>query len=134
VDSFDQLMKRSPNEPEAIDIAKVPQGLNLKLAILGRASSGKKTIATQLVEKFGSDLKVFCMDKMIRECIEYANPKEKEDVVIVDPKAKAPKKVTETVAVDPFEGKNAEEYKKIGKELKSKYFSSGDLPACDLVE
>jgi len=126
-------MQRTPNEPEAIDIAKVPLGLSLKLAILGRASSGKKTIATQLVEKFGSDLKVFCMDKMIRECIEYANPKEKEEVV-VDPRAKAPKKGTETVAVDPFEGKNAEEYKKIGKELKNKYFSSGDLPACDLVE
>jgi hypothetical protein len=93
--------------------------------------SGKKTIANQITEKFGRDLKVYSMDKIIQEAIDFASPKEKKEVE-VDPKAKG-KKTAEVVVVNIFEGKDTSAYKKIGEELKSRFFP-GDLPACDLVE
>jgi len=54
-------------EEEFEELSKVPSDLPLKLAILGRAFSGKKTIATQLQEKYGGEknIKIFKMDEVI---------------------------------------------------------------------
>jgi len=71
------------------------------------------------------------MDQIIHEAVDYACPKEEKEVV-VDPKAKG-KKGAETVVVDPFEGKDVAYYKKLGEEIKQRFFP-GDLPTCDLVE
>ena len=70
----------------------IPSDLPLKLAILGRAFSGKKTIANMLVEKYGGEknVRVFNMDEIIKEALDYITPK-KVDEAIVDPKAKAKK-------------------------------------------
>ena len=70
----------------------IPSDLPLKLAILGRAFSGKKTIANMLVEKYGGEknVRVFNMDEIIKEALDYITPK-KVDEAVVDPKAKAKK-------------------------------------------
>ena len=88
--------------------------LSIKMAILGRTMSGKKTIAKQIQEKYGQDnIKIFSMDTIIGEALEYITPKKVEEAA-PDPKAKAKKgKAEETGPVDPFEGKNTEQFKSI---------------------
>ena len=48
---------------------------------------------------------VFNINDIVKEALDYINPKKPEEVV-VDPKAKGKKSVTEVAAVDIFEGKN----------------------------
>ena len=94
------------------------------MTILGRTFSGKKTIAKQLQELLGGsdDINLFDMNAIIQEALEYVVPKKVEETA-PDPKAKAKKgKVEETGPTDPFEGKNAEEYKKLAQNLKDQYF------------
>jgi len=79
--------------------------LNFKLSLTGNAFSGKKTIAKQLVEALGGDVVIFNINDVVKEAIDYINPKKTEEVV-VDTKAKGKKPATEVVAVDIFEGKN----------------------------
>ena len=102
----------------------IPSDLTLKLSILGRTFAGKKTIAKQLQEMYGGEecVKIFTMDAIIAEALEYVAPKKVEDAV-PDPKAKQKKgKQEETGPVDPFEGKNTEEYKKVAQNLKDSFF------------
>jgi len=79
----------------------------IKLALIGRAHSGKKTIAAWLKEVLGSDVSILNLDDIIREAIEYITPKKQDESVIVDPKAKGKKGAKEEpVHIDIFEGKN----------------------------
>ena len=52
----------------------VPSYLNLKLCILGRSCAGKRTLAKQLQELYPK-VKAFRMDELIKEAVEYVNPK-----------------------------------------------------------
>ncbi len=88
-------------------------------------------MAAKLAEEF--NLKIFRMDEMIKEVVDYVSPKQQE---VPDPKAKAPakgKKGAEEVPTDPYEGLDTTEYKEIGQQIK-KFFGDGELPAMyDLV-
>jgi hypothetical protein len=86
----------------------------LKLSILGRAFSGKKTIANKLAEQFGSDkITIFRMDSIICEALDYIAPKKVEEASSPDPKGKGKKgkDKEEVVVTDPFEGKDTAAYK-----------------------
>ena len=59
----------------------------------------------------GTDVVLFNINDIVKEAVDYINPK-KADEVVVDPKAKGNKKsVVEAVIVDIFEGKNVTKYK-----------------------
>ena len=62
----------------------IPSDLPIKLAILGRAFSGKKTIANMLVEKYGGkdNIRVFNMDEIIKEALDYITPKKIDEAAI----------------------------------------------------
>jgi dephospho-CoA kinase len=47
----------------------------LKLALIGRSFSGKRTISKQIQELYNGKIKIFNMNDMIKECVEYSNPK-----------------------------------------------------------
>ena len=111
---------------------RIPSELPIKLAILGRAFAGKKTIANQLLEKYGglTNIKVFNMDEIIKEALDYITPKKIDEAALeAQKKAKKGKQVEEE-NIDIFEGKHVNEYKKIITEIKSKFFADyeGDLP------
>jgi hypothetical protein len=79
----------------------------IKLALMGRAFSGKKTVATHLKEQLGNEVAVLHIDEVIKEAVEYISPKKVDESVVVDPKAKGKAKgKEEPVNVDIFEGKN----------------------------
>ena len=97
----------------------------IKVAILGRAFAGKKTIGAQLVAKYGDqNLKLFNMNDIIKEALDYITPK-KVDEVAQAAAAKGKKgKQEEVVPVDIFEGKHPGEYKKLAMEMKTKFFEN----------
>ena len=67
-------IKEAVNEGDEEGFAgAIPSELPIKLAILGRAFSGKKTIASMLVEKYGGEknIRVFNMDDIIKEALDY---------------------------------------------------------------
>lgn len=99
----------------------------IKLAVVGRAFSGKKTVAKQIQEMLGSEVVVLHMDEIIKEAIEYISPKKQDESVIIDPKAKGKKK-EEPVVNDIFEGKNTAQYKSLAQQIKDLYFSGETLP------
>lgn len=95
--------------------------MNFKLAILGRAFSGKKAVAKVIQDKLNpSGIKVFSIDKMIHEAIEYVQPKDEHTIVSTDAKSKPKKGVVEEKHIDPFDGKDSENYKLIAEELRQK--------------
>jgi len=51
------------------------------------------------------------MATIVREAIEYVNPKPKEEAVDPKAKGKKPAKGVEEVAADPFEGLDTADYK-----------------------
>lgn len=114
----------------------MPAGLNFKMAMLGSAFSGKKTLAKQLAEKLGGDIKIFNMDEILKEALDYINPKKAAEVPVVDPKAKGKAPVAAVVAlVDPYEGKDTAVYKRITQQIKESFFQADELPQkVDLVE
>ncbi len=87
----------------------------LKLAILGRCFSGKKTIASQIQEKLGGDknIKLFNMDEIIKEALDYITPKKVDEAALEAAKKAKKGKQEEVVNVDIFEGKTVSEYKRI---------------------
>ena len=114
--SQDHLMETVPEETVgAAGVSQVNGALaprfDLRLSLLGRTFSGKKTISKRLQEVIGGGnaMKVFSMDEIVREALAYSNPK-KEDDNLADPKAKkAPAKgAKEEAPTDIFEGKDTE--------------------------
>lgn len=84
--------------------------------MIGRAFSGKKTIANAMKEVLGNDVAIFNLDDIIREAIEYISPTKQDESVHIDPKAKGKKAVKdEPVNVDIFEGKNSAQYKSLAQ-------------------
>jgi len=84
--------------------------------VLGRAFSGKKTIAKVIQEQVGQDVAVLHIDEIIKEAIEYIAPKKVDESLDqkVDTKSKAKgKQKEEPVITDIFEGKNTVAYKQI---------------------
>lgn len=82
------------------------------MALVGRAYSGKKTVAQALREVLGNDVAILNLDDIIKEAIDYISPKKQDESVVVDPKAKGKRGTKEeTVHVDIFEGKNSAQYK-----------------------
>lgn len=104
----------------------IPTELPLKLAILGRAFSGKKTIATYISEKYGGsdkNIRVFNMGEVIKEALDYITPKKIDEAAIEAAKKAKKGKVEEVTNVDIFEGKNPDTYKKIATDLKTQFFA-----------
>ena len=115
------------------EVLKVPNELAIKLSVLGRAFSGKKTIAAQLQEKFGGkdNIKIFNMDEIIKEALDYITPKKVDEAAAAEAAKKAKKgKQEEVTNVDIFEGKHPEDFKNLATEMKQKFFTDyeGELP------
>jgi len=114
----------------------IPKNLGLQMCLLGRAFSGKKTVAqmlaTHLKQQGNNEIKIFNMNELIKEAFDYVTPK-KVDETAVDPKAKGKKGAKQDdVTADPYEGKDSTAFKSIG--LMVKAFFGEDLPTkCDLV-
>lgn len=125
--SLTEEIKEAIDEGDEEDgfTGSIPSELPLKLAILGRPFSGKKTVAQMLVDKFGGDknIKLFNMDDIIKEALDYITPKKVDEAALEAQKKAKKGKVEEVVNVDVFEGKHPREYKKIATEMKSKYFA-----------
>ena len=99
-------MSRGNQSPDQdVQTSTLFNDLNFKLLLTGSAFSGKKTVAKYLQETLGADVVIFNINDIVKEAIDYINPKKLEEVV-VDPKAKGKKPATEVAAVDIFEGKN----------------------------
>ena len=69
----------------------------LKVALLGKAFSGKKTLTERLTSEY--NLKPFYVQKLVDEAVEIANPPPKEEVA--DPKAKGKAPAKGAVAEEP---------------------------------
>jgi hypothetical protein len=71
------------------------------------------------------------MDDLIKEVIEYINPKPVADASAAPDKGKkappAKGKVEDTGPVDPYSGMDTKEYKEIGHQIK-KFIGEGELP------
>ena len=112
-------------------MGRIPSDVPIKLTILGQAFAGKKTIANQLADKYGAqNIKVFNMDEVIKEALEYVTPKKIDEAALEAMKKAKKGKQEEPVNVDIFEGKHVNEYKKVINEIKSKFFADyeGELP------
>lgn len=74
---------------------------------------------------------MFKMDEMIKDVLEYINPKAVVDTAVADKNKKAPPpkggKVEDTGPVDPYAGIDTREYKEIGQQIK-KFFGEGEIP------
>lgn len=105
-------------------VGSIPSDIPLKLAILGRPFSGKKTIASMLVEKYGGEknIRVFNMDEIIKEALDYVTPKKVDEAALEAQKKAKKGKVEEVTSVDVFEGKHPREYKRIATEMKQQFF------------
>lgn len=109
---YKQALHPSATEDLKIEGCSLLKQPTIKLALVGRAYSGKKTIASQLKEVLGNDVAILNLDDIIKEAIEYISPKKQDESVTVDPKAKGKKGAKEEpVHVDIFEGKNSAQYK-----------------------
>lgn len=93
----------------------LPLWHTLKLCVIGKAYSGKKSAAQQIQDYIGEHITLFNMDEILREALQYVSPDKKEEVV--DPKAKGKGKAAEPVHVDVFAGLDTTEYKDIANEL-----------------
>ena len=99
---------------------------------MGRAHAGKRTIAKQINELYpGGKVKILKMDEMIKDVLEYINPKPVVDAAALDKNKKAPPakggKVEDAQPVDPYAGIDTREYKEIGHQIK-KFFGEGEIP------
>ena len=71
------------------------------------------------------------MDDLIKEVIDYINPKPVADPAAADKAKKAPPakgKVEEAAPQDPYAGLDTKEYKEIGHQIKKFIGEGGDLP------
>jgi len=94
-----------------------PNYHTLKLCVIGRAFSGKKTQVQLINEKLGGKLTEFNMMDVLREALNFAKPPKEE---VVDPKAKGGKgkpAQAEASASDLFVGKDTTLYKIIAEQL-----------------
>ena len=128
-----QFMNSDVKEEKKEDLAiGLPHYLTLKLCLLGRSCAGKRTISKQIQDLYpAGKIKVFRMDELIREVLEYINPKPVTDAAALDKGKKAPPakgKVEETQPTDAYAGLDTKDYKEIGNQLK-KFLGEGELPA-----
>ena len=109
------LMASKKEAPSAsIHKPDFPAYHSLKLCLIGKAHSGKKTQAKMIVEKLGAEkVQIFDMGEIIREAIAYVDPNKQVEEV-ADPKAKGKGKAPEA-PVDPFAGKDTTLYKEIAE-------------------
>lgn len=99
---------------------------------MGKACAGKRTVAKQIADQYSAGkVKVFRIDDLIKEVIEYINPKPVADAAAANDKGKkappAKGKVEDTGPVDPYAGLDTREYKEIGHQIK-KFIGEGELP------
>ncbi len=94
----------------------IPHHLPIKLCLLGRRYAGKRTIAKFIQEYFQNRVKLFKMDDLIKEAVEYINPKPVQNDTALSKKGPAPKKggAEEPQFVDIYAGQDTKEYKEIG--------------------
>jgi hypothetical protein len=68
------------------------------------------------------------MEEMIKEVLDYVNPKPvAEAVPDLKKKAPAPKGKEEPIFVDQYAGQDTKEYKEIGTQIK-KFIGEGEIP------
>lgn len=122
-----RIQQKALRDIPAVEPREVPNDFVLRLAILGRAFSGKKTVAKQIQDQYGGpqNVKIWNMDDIIIEAIEYVTPKKVDEVAAAEASKKAPArkgKQEEIVPVDIFEGRDTTEYKRIANSIKQMYF------------
>jgi hypothetical protein len=94
----------------------------IKICLIGKASSGKKTQAQLIIEKFGADkITLFNMNDIVREAFNYvdAGLKSAKSDEAADPKAKKGKEKGSDGPTDIFAGKDSSKYKEIATILLS---------------
>ena len=125
-DQENEEIKEAADEAEdEAFLSQIPSQLPIKVAILGKAFSGKKTIAAQLVAKYGEqNLKLFNMNEIIKEALDYITPKKVDEAALAAAAKGKKGKQEEVVNVDIFEGKHVGEYKKLAMEMKGKFFEN----------
>lgn len=113
----DEASERSkPSQPS------LPLWHTLKLCLIGKAYSGKKSVAALIKDEFGDHITIFNMDEIVREALNYVSDKKEE---VPDPKAKG-KKGNEPAQVDPYAGLDTTNYKLIATDLlKHVYVQTG---------
>jgi len=121
----EEIKEAADEDNEDGFVGRIPTELSIKLAILGRAFSGKKTIAHSLAEKFGGEknIKVFSMDEIIKEALDYITPKKVDEAALEAAKKAKKGKQVEEEHTDVFEGKHPAEYKKLAHAMKAKFFA-----------
>ena len=120
---IDQLYQQLHQETGTIEKPEPNHQLlnpSIKMSLLGRAFSGRRTVAKQMQELLGPDVSILHIDEIIKEAMDYIAPKEVEEAQAkVDPKAKGKGKAKdEPVVTDIFEGKNTTAYKEIAQKIK----------------
>jgi hypothetical protein len=69
-----------------------------------------------IVEKLGAGkVTIFDMSEILREALTFVDPSQKQEEVVVDPKAKGAKKVEEKVVL--FAGQDTTAYRKIAENI-----------------
>jgi hypothetical protein len=102
---------------------------DIRLCIVGRTFAGKKTLAKQIQTALGGgSLKLFQMDEIVKEALDYVNPRKTEEAV--DPKAKGKPagkgKAEEEKSLDVFEGKDTDQYKEVATQIRSQFFGGDE--------
>lgn len=97
---------------------QLPLWHTLKLCVIGKASSGKKTTAQMIKDEFGDQFTVFNMSDVLREALAYVQVEKKEENHVETTNKAAPKKgggkpAQEANVVDPFAGRDTAAYKEI---------------------
>lgn len=77
-------------------------------------------------------MKVFNIDAMIKEAVDYVTPKE-ESREIPDPKTRNKKGVVDQTPIDPFDGKEVEGYKKLAEFFRKKITDMTQPDLCDQI-
>ena len=76
------------------------------------------------------------VDDIVREALDYINPKKAEEAAAAaaETKGKKGKKESEAVIVDIFEGRNTANYKTVAQQIKDAYFAEEELPKQNLAD
>lgn len=75
------------DKEESLKVESIPHYLPVKMCLLGKSMSGKRTIAKQIQDQYQGKIKIFKMEDIVKEALDYINPK---PVVDAAPAKKAP--------------------------------------------
>lgn len=101
-------------EPASSREIEIPTWHTLKMCLIGKAYSGKKTVAQSVVDELGN-ITVFDMSEVLREALGFVSVEKKEEAV--DQKAKGKGKAAEAAPTELFVGQDTTFYKEIATKI-----------------